>query len=221
MILDEGLGILKNCEQSVRELASRATSEGVYEIALQLVALAQDISRIADRFEMQLAREEDQAESDILAVREDNPAARMHTESKPERGSARQQTSSKSRSKSVKTKAYPKFFRQKNELVKIGWSKSRGDEYWHKASKKVVDLLVKGLVENATSKDLFTADDVLPLLTSGNTEIPSYQFYLCLAWLRKEDLVTQVGRQGYRLANPERLIESVENKWRRLPSRDY
>lgn len=212
---------MKKCEHSVRELASLATAEGVYEIALQLVALAQDISRIADRFEVYLANETTQAENGVASVEGNEIRTAMHSGAKIEQIAKRQETPGRVRSKSTKKKAYPKFFRQKNDLVKVGWSKSRGGEYWHKAPKKVVDLLVKGLQDNAANEDLFTANDIFPVLAPGSMEIPGYQLYLCLAWLRQEGFVTQVGRQGYRLIKNEQLVESVENKWRHLPSRDF
>ena len=41
-------------------------------------------------------------------------------------------------------------------------------------------------------------EDVLPLGYAGGKEIPSYQAYLALAWLRSVEAIRKDGREGYR-----------------------
>ena len=67
---------------------------------------------------------------------------------------------------------------------------------------------------------MFTTEDLLPLHdTADGTDVPSYQVYVCLAWLRHEKLVHQEGRQGYRLADGFALRDSVAKRWEELASK--
>jgi hypothetical protein len=104
--------------------------------------------------------------------------------------------------------------------VKIGWSRTEKAPYEHKAPKRVVDLLVEAVLRVGQRGQRFTSDDVMPLLESGDgSEVPSYQAYLALAWLRTENLVVQHGRQGYSLPEGADLARVVERRWARLPQR--
>jgi hypothetical protein len=115
---------------------------------------------------------------------------------------------------------YPKFIRDGENLVKIGWSKKEKTQYEHKSPKSVLGPLLESLLAAGGDGHRFTTDDVLPLREAGDgTEIPSYQSYLCLAWLRSEELIEQHGRQGYSLPQPDRLAASVEESWERLARR--
>ncbi|HKQ48364.1 MAG TPA: hypothetical protein VJZ71_09875 [Phycisphaerae bacterium] len=115
---------------------------------------------------------------------------------------------------------YPKFFRQREALVKIAWSKSERAEYEHRAPRLVIDLLVGAIQKKAGKGRLFTADEVLPFVNSiDGTEVPRYQTYLCLAWLRAEGLVKQKGRQGYFVREPDGLLRKVTTCWERLSPR--
>jgi hypothetical protein len=115
---------------------------------------------------------------------------------------------------------YPRFLRDGNALVKIGWSKKEKKRYEHKAPKPVLDLLVASLSTAGRDGLRFIFDDLLPLSEPGDgAEVPSYQAYLCLAWLRSEQLVEQHGRQGYSIRRPDQLTASVEEHWGRLARR--
>ncbi len=109
---------------------------------------------------------------------------------------------------------YPKFLRDGENLVKIGWSKKDRSPYEHRAPKRVLDLLVKSLVSAGRSGRRFTTEDILPLHEpEEGAEIPSYQAYLCLAWLRSEKKIDQHGRQGYSLPQPEGFPTLVGECW--------
>lgn len=115
---------------------------------------------------------------------------------------------------------YPKFLRDGDQLIKIGWSKKEKAQYEHKAPKSVLGPLLQSLLAAGGDGHRFTTDDVLPLGEAGDgLEIPSYQSYLCIAWLRSEELIVQHGRQGYSLPQPDRFAASVEESWERLSRR--
>jgi hypothetical protein len=132
---------------------------------------------------------------------------------------ASNQVGSSSRGKSNSPK-YPLFVREGGNLVKIGWSKSEKKEYEHKAPRHVLKLLASVLSKVAAGSKRITMRQVLPLTDRTNgSEVPSYQTYLCLAWLRSIGLVRQHGRQGYSIPNGLILESSVENRWQELRER--
>jgi len=113
---------------------------------------------------------------------------------------------------------YPRFVREGDNLVKIGWSKSQKAEYEHKSPKRVLAVLCDSLT-GANGKRIMM-DKVLPLKDPvTGSAFPDYQSYVCLAWLRSAGLVIQHGRQGYSLPKGIEFEKSVEALWANLPTR--
>lgn len=109
---------------------------------------------------------------------------------------------------------YPRFARMGDRLVKIGWSKRDRAEYEHRAEKFAVSAVVSAL-RRFGSREL-TIDSLTPVHDKHGTEIPSYQVYLVVAWLRACGAVEKAGRGGYVL-NPERLtVAAVNELWAQL-----
>jgi hypothetical protein len=125
-----------------------------------------------------------------------------------------------SQAQRVRRKAFPRFEREEDKLVKIAWSKRDRKEYEHKAPRSVADLLLDHIKGRKGVGVRFVADDVFPMKDLKKREIPSYQAYLALAWLVHEGVITKFGREGYSLkpssANSARLTEL----WEALPGRD-
>lgn len=116
-----------------------------------------------------------------------------------------------------KAKQYPKFFRQGDQLVKLGWSKKDRKEYIHKAPRASVIATASSIQKAASGKKVFSADQFLPVLSAdGQSEVPGYQAYLSLAWFRALGLVDQKGRQGYSIKTNEPLGVQVEASWKAL-----
>jgi hypothetical protein len=113
---------------------------------------------------------------------------------------------------------YPRFLREGEYLIKIGWSKSGRAEYEHKSPKRLLAPLCEALTEVKGRR--ITMDKVLPLKDAVNGSVfPDYQTYVCLAWLKSVRLVIQHGRKGYSLPNGIELHKSIEAKWVNLPTR--
>lgn len=117
-------------------------------------------------------------------------------------------------------KKYPRFSRHADNLVKVGWSKKARKEYQHQAPKRVLDVLTATIQSISAKSPQFTIEELLPRITErGGTETPSYQTYLCVAWLRGEDLLQQHGRQGYSVRDRTTFADSVEKVWELMPSK--
>ena len=107
--------------------------------------------------------------------------------------------------------AYPKFARAGEGLVKIGWSKRSRAEYEHRAPEVVVLAVVSALRDMGSSQ--FTMAELTPVRDEDGTEVPSYQVYLVVAWLRTCGAVRKAGRGAY-VASPERLsVGAVKEHW--------
>lgn len=117
----------------------------------------------------------------------------------------------------TKPSDYPRFRREGETLVKIGWSKSDGSTYEHRSPLAVLHRLVARVGEVGRGGRRFTSDELLPLPDGRGGEWPSYQVYLCLAWLVSAGLLVRHGRQGYTLNTPT-LAAAVEERWRELPA---
>lgn len=112
--------------------------------------------------------------------------------------------------------AYPRFEREANRLVKIGWSKKDRRVYEHKTPFEAVLAVCEAL---QTKKGKFVMDEILPLKYGHNWDVPSYQAYLVLAWLRQLGLVVRNGNDGY-TANPAGLSkEMINEQLQSLPAR--
>jgi hypothetical protein len=116
-------------------------------------------------------------------------------------------------------KDYPQFARDGERLVKIAWSKRERAEYEHRAPRHVVQNLIDAVRKKKGEGKLFEAADILPIKDSATRqEIPSYQAYLALAWLRHVGLVSKKGRDGYVLKSAATSPERIAELWEGLPT---
>jgi hypothetical protein len=185
----QAAAIVKRAEGEIRELLLRAASEGDYEHVAVLAEWAQRLR--------QLTEQAGTAKGTTGALSGINGHA------------------DKSKAKKAD---YPRFHRERNELVKIGWSKKQKAEYRHKAPKAVVLLVAQALQQKGAGGERFTFEELLPFRDRGTgADVPSYQAYLALAWLRHENLIVQHGRQGYSLPANNNLMDAVEDRWKLLP----
>jgi hypothetical protein len=124
----------------------------------------------------------------------------------------------KSRPRRKGGSVYPRFARNGNDLVKIGWSKREGGEYRHRAPRSAVDLLVRAIEKEGTSSGRFTTDGLFPVIDpSDGSELPGYQGYLVLRWLREIGLISTAGRSEYIVEAEGSLQDAVEQAWEALP----
>jgi hypothetical protein len=113
---------------------------------------------------------------------------------------------------------YPRFFRRGAQLVRIAWSKREKKEYQHKAPYIAIKVLADAIASAGKDGHLFKTEEVLPIRDANDgSEIPNYQAYVCIAWLKHTGLIDQHGRQGYSVPRLEEFLTTVESTWRSLP----
>ncbi|XAL98690.1 hypothetical protein OT109_14010 [Phycisphaeraceae bacterium D3-23] len=199
---------LSRCEADLQRVAAEAMASGDYATARAGLELAEGI---AD----QRAR----AGLEASAIAQTLPAPSPGKPAKPAAGSKPRKTQAKTARSTSGGKAYPKFAREDDKLIKIGWSKRTRTEYQHKAPRSAVDTFIAHLRKHTKADRIFKIDDLLPVPDPSNEgDLPAYQVYLVLAWLRDLGTVDKHGRDGYS-AKPTALTEkSLAQAWKQLPS---
>lgn len=224
--IDEATQALREAERKLQALIARAAAEAEYEAVPQLAEWARQLKQLLGD------RTEDRPPPAVEPV-EEAPQDHAGNGAEVRRGRERRappsqrprsRTTSTSRPRKAKRKNkradYPKFLREGDALVKIGWSKREAKPYEHKAPRTVLQALVQALARAGSGGARFTMEGLLPLRSgAGEGEIPDYQTYLTLAWLRAAGLIVQHGRQGYSLPTGTDLASAADARWNELPTR--
>jgi hypothetical protein len=201
MISDRASSTIRKAEQDIRGLIAEAATGGEYDLVAKLSGIARRLSALA----------EDAASKPLpVVVAEVPPSAILEPPSARLATYARRRTSRK--------EGYPRFEKARDVLVKIGWSKKERSEYVHKAPKAGVDAVARRVMDLSRGGRIFTTEDLLPVKLSGaGDELPGYQAYICLAWLREIGAVEQHGREGYSVPGDD-LMGTVNRTWETLPA---
>jgi len=220
MSISKAIDTIHRCEAELQELLRNAACERDYEAAIQLGEWARRVALVLDGVPANQRPNEVPADPPSTAGgSEERHVATtdgLHAAVSSSRVRAPQR-GSKKRVRRKPSDGYPRFSRQNDQLVKTGWSRKQKREYQHKAPKAVVELLASVLASLPGPRLTATTDDIFPLLEADGTEVPSYQSYLCLAWMRHVGLIVQEGRQGYHVPKPSTLMSDAAGKWDELP----
>ena len=208
----QGEKLLQRTEVELQRLLSEAAAAGDYDSVIVLTGWASQVAKLC-------AGRDTSPASSVPSYTAERKSEVAHRARGVRRTSKRlvSKTKQKRKSRSGVADDYPKFLRRGEEIVKIGWSKRSKSEYQHKAPRRVVSLLTAAIAERAASGSLVVANELIPLADpSDGTEIPDYQVYVCLAWLRHETLIEQEGRQGYMVNDPSSFEKRVNDEWEAL-----
>lgn len=193
--------ILARAQDDLRELIAKALADGRFADVAEIARMADGVARLATDDDQPVSSDQQHPPAAPPAVSRHGTIVRG--------GRVRP------------SRAFPRFEREGDKLVKIAWSKKGRAEYEHKAPRRVADTLIAAIRSRKGEGAKFEAPDVLPLLDpKTRREIPSYQSYLALAWLRHEGVVAKYGRDGYALKPTEATPEHLTELWEALPSRD-
>lgn len=192
-IEEKAVVLLRETEASLRQLAAQAAEAGDYAVIIKVAAWAKAVSDL---------------------VKSPTPDTRP----KPRNPTGRVKTRRHTSTRSVKRKEYPRFFRHGEQLIRVAWSKREKKEYQHKAPYGVLKALTAAVVEAGKEGRVFSTDQVLPIHDQNDgSEIPNYQAYVCIAWLKQTRLIDQHGRQGYSIPRLEEFQNAVGSIWQTLP----
>ncbi|MCO6043096.1 hypothetical protein NG895_04190 [Aeoliella sp. ICT_H6.2] len=193
---------LDSAESSIRTLVADAANAGDYDEAVNLTNLAKTLANLAKSVTPNGGEE----------------AAQLSPPETKKRATHEQEGSAKPRStKKSKRRSYPRFIQSNGDLVKVGWSKSASKEYQHKAPREVLSAVSNALkVQRMDDGVLRPPQEFLPLSNVSGEQIPDYQSYLCIAWLREIGIVERHGRHGYSVPDPSNIEDRIANAWEQL-----
>jgi len=197
-LLDRAESALRQCEEEMQVLVADAASSSKYDEIDRLTAIARSLNEMAlsAASAQRLDRLSDTGGSTLSAPR--RPLASR-------------------RRKSVTMTDYPKFARDGDHLVKTGWSKKKREEYVHRASRRQAESIVTSLTDRWLANGVIPIDEILSTRDQDDAEIPNYQVYLTLAWLRKGGLLERRGRNGYVVLDARELEGTFADLWSALP----
>jgi hypothetical protein len=203
--LARATAIIEHAETDLRDLLAEAAHSGDYHTVVRIAAWARtmhDLRNAADK-------------AGESGGNTDHPRTRTATQPRT-RGPEDRKSGSAPRHKESE---YPKFFRRKDELIRLAWSKREKKEYNHKASYAVLRALANAMKERGAGGRVFSTDELLPLRSEADgSDVPNYQAYVGIALLKQTGLIDQHGRKGYSIPRFEEFETAVENVWKQLPS---
>jgi hypothetical protein len=202
-VVAKGVEVVRMAEASLRELIQTAVNDGQYDHVATLARLAEQLAQIRNN-----DWPKGTAKPEAAGVATVNLAAPV---------SSRKVRKVAKRGKKRRKSNYPTFKRIGDSLVKIAWSKATKSEYQHQAPKDVAVSLLRKMQEFSHHEELLAMDAILPLSTADGEEVPAYQSYSCLAWLREIGLVQQHGRRGYTVLADAESTRLIEKSWNELP----
>lgn len=199
-----GLRAVSEAENLVRRLISEAAADNQYADVITLAEMADGLRRLG-------ANADDAApasvDSGCAAKQRKTPVV------KPKK------VGRKPNQKAAVKSAFPRFERDGDRLVKIGWSKRQRSAYEHRASKQAVLACARRIAGLARPGGVFSVDAMVPTPDpAAGGDVPAYQVYLVVAWLRSLGLIKKKGRDGY-VVSKDLTERAVDDAWRKITER--
>mgnify|MGYP006983099211 CR=1 FL=1 len=191
----------------MRGLMARALNEQRYHDVAAVAPLAEGVAK--------LIRGETLDQPGKLG----DSAAIMVNRVEPEQQPATLDTVAALKQKKSTGDDYPRFERDGDKLVKVGWSKKDRREYEHRAPRSAVFAVAATLSSQGRPGKVFSMESILPVKGSAGEEIPSYQAYLALAWFRHTGAVEARGKDGYAVAGGSLATDALTSAWDNLPQK--
>jgi hypothetical protein len=202
--LTRAITIIHEAESRLKDLLADAARNGDYPTVVRLAAWARTIHELGNTPNV--------SASTVVA---DHPPIKA-TSQLHKRGSEHSKSGQALRSKESE---YPRFFRRKDELIRMAWSKREKKEYQHKAPYSVLRTLASAMMERGAGGRVFSTDELLPVRgPADGSEVPTYQAYVGIALLKQTGLIDQHGRRGYSIPRLTEFENAVENVWKQLPT---
>lgn len=196
--------ILKDAETSLRKLIERGLREQSYADIAEVARMADGIARLHPGKITAPSVPRKTSDKETLTQKKSKVSA-IPVPIAPTSGTVRGN--------------YPFFGRDRDRLVKVGWSKKNKQEYEHRVPREAVTAFVSHLATNVRNGDLFEVERLLPMQDSSGDDIPAYQVYVTLGWLRTLGVVNKHGRDGYVLRDDSLEDGVLDRLWNTLPSR--
>lgn len=215
MDIIQGAGkVLADAERELRSLIEKGLRDQRYADVAHVAGVADGLAKLIQSNQLS-CNEAASAVSNVAHMSSSKVSA--SPKSAPAAAALPNAPAKKVRTTSAAT--YPRFERDQDRLVKVGWSKKNREEYEHRAPHDSVIAFVRHLRKNVSDGELFDIDGLLPVYDSSGSEIPAYQLYMTLAWLRELGVLHRRGRDGYVVRAGSLDGDELNGHWAALPTR--
>ena len=194
--------LLGEAAESINRLIEKAVAELKYDEVKELADLADGLAKLLRGEAMPEA-----PRNTVGTIDRQSPPSAPPIPNRPKQPSS-------------KKSQYPWFGRNADRLVKVGWSKKNKKEYEHRVPREAAMAFVHHLADHVTNGTVFDVEGLLPVVDASGEEIPAYQIYVTLAWLRDMNVIEKKGRDGYVLSDKEQLRGEVDGLWNSLRTRE-
>jgi hypothetical protein len=209
--IDQAIAQIRDCEEKIRALIELALAENRYEELAELARLGASLSKVLDHGGAP-TRERSTDDHSTSNLPLEGP--------RPTDNSISSSSSPFISRKQPRPADFPRFERHGDRLIKLGWSKTDKSVYEHRAPLDVAQTVFSKLIPSTGKGGYLRMDKVLPIVMADKSEIPSYQAYLVLAWLRDRGAIQRQGNDGYKLVEKSMTKEKFNEYWQQTPERE-
>ena len=208
--------VILDAEVSLRDLIAKALAEQRYADVREIAELADGVTQLLQSSNIKLSisptakLSEPKIQHRVVRTRSKNQSAAIN--------SSKRVSTTSTRASSAK-KGYPKFVRDEDRLVKVGWSKKNKTEYEHRVPREAVLAFARHLDSKIEEAKVFEIDGLFPVTDGPDAEVPGYQVYVIVAWLREIGVIEKKGRDGYLIRDKSVLRGDLDEKWNSLQPR--
>ena len=207
-LVARALAVVMRAEEGVRDLIEEAANKRSYGELPRLAQFAESLAELGAPCDAGKA-----AESPRKPAR--SQPAQNKTRRKAASRRSKKRTAKNRSPHSTGSSAYPKFVRQDEVLVKIGFSTKSNSTYEHRAPRNALSTVAERALDvSGRTRGPFTAEALSDLQDHADSQkLPGYQLYLCLAWLKSEGLIKQHGRKGYSVKERVTFEDRLQQAW--------
>lgn len=217
---EKAVRLIRQLEAKLQGLLGEAANAADYDGVQLVTSLARSAAELAAKVEQGEApvAESQPSRGQGTGDCPVSPDVRTAAEPRPRPTKTKRSSQKKRtrRSRRGANREYPKFFWRGGHLVKVAHSKKTG-HYSHRAPEKALWSVVRAVVGLGAGGKLFTAEAMMETEGADGSEVPTYQAYLVLGWLKHEALIEPEGRQGYRVTTEGPLEGAARKKLAALP----
>lgn len=203
--------LVQDCELRIRAMMESALAERRYDEIAKLASLASGLAGLVDG-----GPNSSQTTPPLGTAFVETAAVADSVLSDGDVANARSSAGLRRR----QANEYPRFERHADRLIKLGWSKKDRSIYEHRVPFAAIRPIIEKLVSSFGKGGFLRMEAVLPIVLEDRTEVPSYQAYLVLAWLRELGVVQRHGNDGYKLLRKRLNENDVEEFLKQTPERE-
>lgn len=194
MITADAKLILSQAQSGIQSLMERELAAKRYGDLAELARLAEGLANLYGSGVQTIVSSPSKPEQ---AEGESSPKAQKRAPKKKSIGRAKQ--------------GYPRFEFRNAMIVKIGWSKKAQKEYEHSAPVQAAIDLALQIQKTTQTGRIWTVEELGDVMLSHDeSELPSYQLYLLIAWMRTIRVISKQGRSGYIATSGAEIVQEVK-----------